>query len=789
MAIVNVPLGVQLAARGLYTATITITSSTVTLSLQANGTQAVPPRSESWGNHPVTPFAQQPQTLISIGGGSDSNPMAPVNNEHFSGCIILVSINHIELPLSGLLNTSTAGGVNTVGNIEASCDLCNPTLCPADMQCVSDQSGSYECQCPAGWVATHTTGDQERCALPMITTAPSSTNGLGTPSDNGFPFYYIIASCVGGLIVVGVCVLAFVLLAKCGYSKYERKKRTYHFGREAPNNAANNVPTLKPNFYTTVLPRNSDSETSNQDRSTASMSTYHEHDIPDDMVDTETNKSFSRRRSTISAESGIKTDTDRDDRSTGGFPRMEDSGNEKDTDYSPPESESDDVLSSCMETVLSPSGVNLVGSTSSVMGIPIHVSPCQVPLTPKERKALTPLRPDSSAILSMSEMDEETDMEAYKRARWPPRAVGNRGTNSDSTSKASPSESGTPKWYKSSTASDTEREKMRALRTRPYYPPLVDTPYARSPPTKASPPAAPHGYKSPPVFMHRSYSSQRPYQQSIDSPLSQSYKQISSSGPHSPHSVQLQQTPELLSKSQPNRFCYPSSAVPHRQLNSPPSSIGPHRQLSSPASSPRHPNSPPSTTLSHHSPQAHPTYMLTSTSVPYHSCGGETPTNHPQEQHFQDLKSVATINPISYWEMQDRMKSTVDQVDVFSEPYIQFEDVSTNPSILESQMTFGDSDRPEHQVFCSEGGGEGAADLLELSLMQPDDDTLVTSCSGSGPPIKHFPSADCSEEYTRTNSVVTLIASRGNSNSSPKRLSSGLSNGFIIPSSQEPLDV
>ena len=135
------------------------------------------------------------------------------------------------------------------------------------------------------------------------------------------------------------------------------------------------------------------------------------------------------------------------------------------------------------------------------------------------------------------------------------------------------------------------------------------------------------------------------------------------------------------------------------------------------------------------------------------------------------------------------MKSTVDQVDVFSEPYNQFEDVSTNPSIVESQMTFVDSDRPEHQAFSSEGGGEGTADLLELSLMQPDDDTLVTDGTGSAPPIKHFPSADCSDEYTRTNSVVTLIASRANSNSSPKRLSSGLSNGFIVPSSQEPFVV
>ena len=771
MVAVHIPLSVRLAARALYTATITSTSSEATLTLETNGTREVHSTSQDWRVSPAPAFAQQPQTLVSIGGASEPND--PLY-ENFTGCISRVAINGIELPLSGLLNVSGGGGLSTEGSVEASCDLCTPNPCGASMQCASDQFGSYDCQCPFGSVLT-----DPRDGCEPVTNTPTSdvtlptTDGLiATQNENEFPFYYIIASAVGGLVVIGCVIFMFIMVARCGYNKYEKKKRTYHINNAEVGNG--HVPVAKPNFYTTVIPKHSSSESSNHEHSIGSVSTYHEHDIPDDMVDTEIDNPppFSRRRSTTSAESGIKTDTERDDKSIGGYPRMEDSGNEKETDYSPPESDSDDVTSSCMETALSPSGLNLAGSTSSVSGIPIHVPPPRVPLTPKERKALTPLRPDSSTILSMSEFDDETDFETdipYKPVPRPHRALGNRSSDSDSFSRTSASEPGTPKWYKSSTASDTEREKLRAQGTRPYYP-THSEPQRTYLPRKAPPPNHPPDYKSPPTFVQRknstpSYSSQRPHLQSVDSPLSRSLKQAYRSVPHSPLSAQpqnnphLTHTPELLSKSQPNRFQYNSA---HHQLNS---------------------------------PQGYP-YLFTSTSAPYHPrsfSGGDAPQDPPSQQQFQDLKSVSRINPISYWEMQDRMKSTVDQVDpyhILSEPYVQFEDVSTDPSVTESQLTMDESDRLEHQDFSSQGGGEGTADLLDLSLMRLQDgdiDSMVTDGPDIGPPITHFPSADCSEEYTHTNSLVTLVAS--SRDSSPKQLSSGLSNGFVVPSSQEPFDV
>lgn len=773
MNVIHIPLNVHLTARALYTATITSTNSEATLTLQTNGTLEVPPISREWRFTPVLPlFAQQPQTLVSIGGASDPNPNAPLY-ENFTGCISRVAINRIELPLSGLLNAPGEGGLSTEGSVEASCDLCTPNPCGASMQCVSDQFGSYDCLCPVGLVLTDTRDGCGPATNPPTSDSMVTTLGQRpTENENEFPFYYIIASAAGGLIVAGCVIFVFIMVARCGYNRYEKRKRTYHINNEEVGNG--HVPVAKPNFYTTVIHPNS--ETSNHEHSIGSMSTYHEHDIPDDMVDTEIDNPppFSRRRSTTSAESGIKTDTERDDKSIGGYPHMEDSGNEKDTDYSPPESESDDVTSSCMETALSPSGVNLAGSTSSVSGVPIQVPPPRVPLTPKERKALTPLRPDSSTILSMSEFDDETDMEtdvSYKPVPRPHRALGNRSSDSDSISRASASEPGTPKWYKSSTASDTEREKLRAQGTRPYYPTHSEPPryFPHKPPP---PPSHPPNYKSQPTFVQRknstpSYSSQRPHLQSVDSPLSRSLKHAYRSVPHSPLSAQpqnpqLTHTPELLSKSQPNRFQFTSTTIPHCQLNS---------------------------------PQAYP-YLFTSTSAPYHPrsfSGGDAPQDPPSQQQFQDLKSVSRINPISYWEMQDRMKSTVDQVDpyhILSEPYVQFEDVSTDPSVTESQLTLEESDRQEHQAFSSQGGGEGTADLLDLSLMRlqnGDIDSMVTDGPEIGPPITHFPSADCSEEYTNTNSLVTLVAS--SRDSSPKQLSSGLSNGSVVPSSQEPFDV
>lgn len=150
---------------------------------------------------------------------------------------------------------------------------------------------------------------------------------------------------------------------------------------------------------------------------------------------------------------------------------------------------------------------------------------------------------------------------------------------------------------------------------------------------------------------------------------------------------------------------------------------------------------------------------------------------------FQDLKNVSTINPIAYWEMQDRLKPTVDQVDpyqVLSEPYIQFEDVSTDLSVTQSEATLHADNGPDHEVFESQGGGEGTADMGPgcLSRLQDHDTSSITtgdsqSISGG---ITHFPSADCSHEYT-----ATINGTSSSGDSTPKFQPN---NGFIIPSQQ-----
>lgn len=163
----------------------------------------------------------------------------------------------------------------------------------------------------------------------------------------------------------------------------------------------------------------------------------------------------------------------------------------------------------------------------------------------------------------------------------------------------------------------------------------------------------------------------------------------------------------------------------------------------------------------------------------YSSSDAPPPDREPTQ--FQDLKNVSTINPITYWETQDRLKPAVDQVDpyqVLSEPYIQFEDVSTDLSVSDSQGTLKDG--ADHEVFESQGGGEGVADMGPGCLTRLQDhhdiESLTTDSQSIQGSITHFPSADCSNEYT-----ATIHGASSSGDSTPKFQPS---NGMIFPSQQ-----
>ena len=160
------------------------------------------------------------------------------------------------------------------------------------------------------------------------------------------------------------------------------------------------------------------------------------------------------------------------------------------------------------------------------------------------------------------------------------------------------------------------------------------------------------------------------------------------------------------------------------------------------------------------------------------------------EEPFQTLSSLSKIDPISKWDAQARMKIAVDHMDpchLLSGPYMQFEDVSTDPSVVESQLTMDESMMGEHQVFESQGGGEGTADMLDpldmrlVRLREDEIDSILTDSEIGRHEMNHFPTADCSSQYTAT---IVAGSTSTSGESTPK-----LQKVFVIPPSQQSFDV
>ena len=160
-------------------------------------------------------------------------------------------------------------------------------------------------------------------------------------------------------------------------------------------------------------------------------------------------------------------------------------------------------------------------------------------------------------------------------------------------------------------------------------------------------------------------------------------------------------------------------------------------------------------------------------------------------EQYQTLNSLSKIDPISNWDAQDRMKIAVDHMDpchLLSGPCIPFEYVSTDPSVVESQTTVDESIMGgSHQMFESQGGGEGISHLLDplvsmVRLREDEIDSILTDSEvGHQQVMNHFPSADCSSQYTAT---IVAGSTSTSGESTPK-----LQNVFVMPSSQQSFDV
>ncbi len=786
---IYIPVRLTLQTKTVYNVTVMIFQAHAIVSVKNYQEEKI--EQTEWEDE-HTAFVEQPSTNLSIGGEENGN--------YFEGCIRRVAIDKIEIPLTGLLSLSPEEGGFMAGTKapEMYCELCDITPCSNNSECVRAASVEPTCTCQTGFTLI----DSE-CV--QIRIDPTLGGVTGTTSS----ITYIIAGSVCAGVLVLLIVVCIVIISTC-CKKRERQKRTYSVANIS-GGSSNNI-SSKSNQYVHMESRDSPKMTMlntvngvpQQDRG-SSVSTFQEH-AEDGDPEMESPRRISRRKSTVSAESGIRTDTDQEV-SLRSIPRMDDSGNEKDTDYSEGESGSDDLSSTCFVQPPPPINLQMVGSVNSIPGMASNVSSPHS-LTPKERTMITPLRPPST-VLSASELednhhcddDDETDVEIgypYSHHTLPSslsrnssaRHSGHHGSIGEETLRVSSNGSGSSKWYKASTASDTEREQERSRANKAYYSQRSES--GKYPTTSK--------HLSPPTFESRSGNTKTmPYSNTRRSrmPINLSESPVSRNNKHVAYQFPFEHTraPDPRLRYDNHRLKHEYSLPkghPSVALSSASSSSGRPRHNAEAMLASGFPQSPPA--MIPHYPR-HYTISGPGSSIPHYtttyqysrSYSSENKKKKEPEQKFQDLKSVATINPISYWEMQEKMnKTAVDQVDpyqILSEPYIQFEDVSTDPSVYESQIT---QDGPEHQQFCSQGGGERPANNLmpHLSDSEIHDDSTIISEMDLTPRIPIFPSADCSSPYA-TALVDSLMDSPSSSGESTPKTGS---NVFAI-SSQHVFDV
>ncbi len=874
-------------------------------------------REQPW---PTTPslFAEQPETAVSIGGAS--GPLINASDpdfRFFMGCVSYVSIDGIELPLNGLLSAGSGSGGFQLdgeeeGGVESMCNLCDLAVCPKMSECRSNGYGSVECDCNDDLTLTD---NGQSCVPPTMSTV-IPTSGLNQDPQQTM-VYYIAGGAGGGVVILLIVILMIVIVSM--KHRRQRKNATYNingFGsstpqRQKPNPYTNHTGEFKrrnSNGSANAVCSENHSETHLERRS--SISTYQEHDVGPD-IDSPTHRPTPRMRQR-SVESGIKVDMDDQEGTVGGdvagkggrgIPHMEDSGHEVNSTDSARSVESEDIASSCNEPLPPPPrttvSLRLMGPLSSPdeHSYTSRGSP-HTPLTPKEKKVMIPIRPDSTNLSQSEFGDEVTDTESFNTRVSSSSGVG--GSSMQNQGRGSDTGCSTPQWYKSSTTSDTERENLRIQATRPYYPPSASnhTPEgtARGNPSSLRgnprssnyPMIQPHPptYYSPPTFsehMHRPRSKSM-HTSSTQSPLAKSPRRyenyphvftseslangrIGSYEPRRPNAYDTvtpsrprhMSDPRALDEDEAGGYT-PSTTSFTRQYSDPriprngtyciprkaANDLAPihTRQMSDPrvssqqtqdsilvqprsSQSLRHVNSPPSVyankrpshhhhTLHHHrSPlnkdQQPSLYTLGRRNLPDHistytanhqpgrsfstgnaagSAGGARQAGAGGEEPFQTLEHLSRIDPISNWDAQDRMKIAVDHIDpyqFFSGPCMQFEDVSTDPSVIESQLTMDESIMGDQQVFESQGGGEGTADMLDpldmrLARLREDEiDSILTDSEISKHDMNHFPSADCSSQYTAT---IVAGSTSTSGESTPK-----LQKVFVIPASQQSFDV
>ena len=196
-----------------YQVSITYNSENTTIAIASSMRSQY--NNDDWDSNPITLFAEQPETTVSIGG-------APGGSNFFIGCISSLKIDEIVIPLSGLAYLSAEEGgfiynsSSTV--IEPYCNLCDLVNCPSNMTCASDSYGGTDCVCPTGYVFNE--------LLDSCMPIPIVTSTVQVPSTvRGQPIDYIAGGTVSGILLIGAILLVIIIILRLRLVKHNNRQR------------------------------------------------------------------------------------------------------------------------------------------------------------------------------------------------------------------------------------------------------------------------------------------------------------------------------------------------------------------------------------------------------------------------------------------------------------------------------------------------------------------------------------------------------------------------------------
>ena len=743
-------------------------------------------------------FAKQPSTLVSIAGTQDTKAKY-VTRGSFSGCVTSFTIDGTAIPLVGLKQT---GAQNF--NVRGQSNSCHPcyysSTCPSNSTCnKGTRESTYTCTCNTGYVMSGNTCVRDKGIQATITTSttpaitvPPNIDDVEEPTE-AIKLYFVITIAGSGVLLISLTLIILAISFRCAYIRGKKKRQpqfitqvTYHTG--GSNIAIDDIKNDRDTLPSSI------SRKSNHYIQTSLMNGLRSARASSDDIDGDSvldgyNSPCSYRKST-SQETGFHTASEHDGPSTRSSPRrVSDSGKDSeqyDSDLTSFETDSEDLTTSGIEEVLSPNDVRLV-SSGSMMGVPTSYRR-KHQLSPQEKLALTPLRPNSSLLLSEDETDTEvsttTNTTNNHRIRYSDNesyaseARGNKWYKSNSPSTVVDSESNVPYGTKAAVLHKKNREK-----TKPPSLPHLKQHKSASPIQQLSPYALNHTHHPVPLS---------------SSPLVQSHRFDYPPPTHNSHYVNHIDQVRLPAIAETLPLQYPSYHHPTynpRQHND-------HHTMGGP---------------NHLHGPADPPYYIGYQGTHLTPGGGAN-----DGTTYRDLNSFAKVNPITYWEQQQRLRPTVDQDDplhFLTEPYRKFEDVSTTPSVAESTVIDSEDKEsfivpsaikrpstsrgvhrndyvnmprklPPHPYITQNGSAvhSSSSSSRELNSEGEDDkeqmNHMLTADELQDGVITHFPSADCTPTLMSPANNPLVSSTSTLADNSPH--SSG---GFRANSSQEPFNV